>query len=1556
MSVDDEKELSAATSTKRMATPRASPQNAPRRLRTGRLGTEHTAVLMTNPMSIALMTVWALSCEGALLLNILADVFQSRAPEFPLVPTITTSVGLNVLCAFLTLLLGRLSFRGFYFYQPFAGGQSFVVMQGFGYGILVVSSVLLFFYVEQIGTTLAVFRYGTLTVLGCFSALADIILMTSLLFFVPTRYRGGRGTKTSHVATDDAAVWWHDLSASPNCEIGIVASFCLAILMCSSFAEYYPRIRRMSSVVGAVLLSLGLFITHVVVGHTYTPGYRLFMPNAGTFRMSLMQAFGWFLAFATLHLEMILYEAGPSAYSSWHILCGLGSVISLSTLLLFIRLHRFPASTQSEISLVGEYGPMVLTLTSSIHAAVVWGLALVLSSNVYDQEPQLRQGLVMCQTLSSLLTFALPPCTHLLGRIAFGREYEVWMPFKGPLEFVVLQSAGWTCFGGAIFFATLQITESLHFRFVIIESSLTALSQGFIHASLHLFDEGRKGGTTRNNVFTPNRSDESDEVADANSIEYEEAALCEMNRSIVPTVLNGEMLTSILLCSIGLIMRVIADVAVGSGSEIDEVMHIPTHSLLKVSTILSILVVPLAHVSMRKRISVWCPFVGCGGYVAMQSIGWSIYAVNLFIVVANSLHERRQGFLSPIVDEEHLFLEYTMEGLLMTLPLVCIIIGAFFETQEQTRKKTVQERKKQEVLELFRVLQQAIPDDDELQHAEALLRAIAGPRWMEPPATDGARLIREAEETAHARQEAATNIVTILSVASALAFISAAFLAERQPVFTLVFGAAGITVTTISCFSVHYVYGTFLHRASGRYSFFMPFSGGPTFVTLQAVGWGFYTISSLLIALSCAEGRGSAIVFVTTGVCSVSAQYCILNSVPRFDPTPRPMSVLELNAEGIFAVLVLIGSFAFAMVYDVYAQGRVSGIASSLFPIAVLAVSTCFAVPLGLVSLKRNACDFTTSPFSIFDNPINSGEGDNEIESMQSGVELSATSLTAGSTRSSIPDSSPPPHTDTTHLRQPSEVSAESGGGHSPGHLFSPVGDISSVSSRHPRNSFRDSVYMTCFMAAAASAILASTLIPFALVYIVYCYAYSGMAALSAASATLRVLLFGFGVAVIVPVFAPGRSRGQRKSLFLCFYEASCCYALYSIPTAVVVCSLGLPFVVKTSGAYAFSVSMVVMSCFSTIPHIHLISMLVNVSLLGYFWHHHFHAFLLRGEGAFTPWKFVVDTVLTAYWPLYFHRFLGQPRVTGRLNSPRFKRLLRRWMLCAVAEHFSLSVIVDGKELNRGEKNHAQDDYVNLNNPKNKYFFSFHPHGIFPGTALWVPNTPQWEEIVGKNTENFLSVHCADVIFAVPMLRDFVLALGCLTVARRGIESSLLQGNSVLVVTGGQAEMLCSKFSDTEMHFVTHHSGFVRVAMTHRVPLVPILSFSENNLLSNVCFPRMQRYTVSKVGFPFPTVPYGKFYLPLPNKLPITIVVGRPILPEPGMDCPENPEHVQRYQQRYFKSLEVLFFKYRAKAGYPNMTLVLHHRNEIHRVSAAAEETKEPTGEQEKERKTKDLE
>lgn len=675
---------------------------------------------------------------------------------------------------------------------------------------------------------------------------------------------------------------------------------------------------------------------------------------------------------------------------------------------------------------------------------------------------------------------------------------------------------------------------------------------------------------------------------------------------------------------------------------------------------------------------------------------------------------------------------------------------------------------------------------------------------------------------------------------------------------------------------------------------------------------------------------GPQFLFLAAGVFSVSGQHCILRSVPRFDPTSQAMALLERNAEGIITVFVLIVSFAFAVMCDFLLHDSASGMTVSLIPFALMAVSTCVALPMGLLSLRRQASMSDISSYLIFDNSVNFSESDEEFENetLSPFLEASLCATNLPSCKTMLENVVRPQQSD--------EVSPESGT-HQPEQNMS-FGGTAHSALRPYRNGLVDSVHMTCFMISSCAAILLLLLVPFAFGYIAYYYVYRSVVARHVGFTFLTCLWCGFGVSVLMPLFFSKNLNTSRTKWKRWLCGAFWCYLMYSIPTAIVLGALTLPLIVKTTGAWVFAMSMVVVSCISTIPHIHFVSLLFNVCILVYFLYYHLYACLLQKREVFTPWKCVADVSFTAFWFWYFRRYVGKPHISGSLYSERVHRFFRCWIFNSVADYFDLNVIVDGKEeAVVGGKQGPHDDYVNLNDPQNKYLFSFHPHGVLPGSVLWVPNTAMWREAVGRNTENYISAHCADVIFAVPVLRDIVLSLGGLSVLRRAIEGSLSRGNSVIVVTGGQAEMLLSKYSDTEMHLVTHHNGFIRLALAHQVPLVPILCFGEHNVLSNVSFPRLQRHAVKKLGFPFPTVPFGKWYLPLPNACPLTVVVGRPLRPEPGMGSPEVPEHVRRYKQRYFDYLRELFFKYREQAGYPRMTLALHFHEEVRVFSEPVE-------------------
>ncbi|KAL4169495.1 hypothetical protein KRP22_010414 [Phytophthora ramorum] len=220
--------------------------------------------------------------------------------------------------------------------------------------------------------------------------------------------------------------------------------------------------------------------------------------------------------------------------------------------------------------------------------------------------------------------------------------------------------------------------------------------------------------------------------------------------------------------------------------------------------------------------------------------------------------------------------------------------------------------------------------------------------------------------------------------------------------------------------------------------------------------------------------------------------------------------------------------------------------------------------------------------------------------------------------------------------------------------------------------------------------------------------------------------------------------------------------------------------------------------------------------------------------------------------------------------------------------------------------------------PEKQYILSFHPHGIMPISVMWLQFTAQWRKLFPNFYAHILT---ASILHQIPLARDVLHFYGSREVTRQAFAHTLQQKESVLLVPGGQAEMLQQQSAKNEVRVYTHHKGFIRLAIEHGVPLVPVLSFKEGEMMDNVQAPMMQRWFVKKLAFPFPYFPYGRALLPIPRKVDIPVVVGEPL------DVPhiENPtqEDVDKVHAKYFSVLQEMFDKYKDEVGCGDYKLIL---------------------------------
>eukprot|EP01062_Namystynia_karyoxenos_P073673 TRINITY_DN70496_c0_g1_i1.p1 TRINITY_DN70496_c0_g1~~TRINITY_DN70496_c0_g1_i1.p1 ORF type:complete len:1348 (+),score=397.50 TRINITY_DN70496_c0_g1_i1:106-4149(+) len=274
------------------------------------------------------------------------------------------------------------------------------------------------------------------------------------------------------------------------------------------------------------------------------------------------------------------------------------------------------------------------------------------------------------------------------------------------------------------------------------------------------------------------------------------------------------------------------------------------------------------------------------------------------------------------------------------------------------------------------------------------------------------------------------------------------------------------------------------------------------------------------------------------------------------------------------------------------------------------------------------------------------------------------------------------------------------------------------------------------------------------------------------------------------------------------------------------------------------------------------------------------------------------DLALWALGALWYMSTYTRSHRDGSRSRQGWRQAM--WAWDALSTYFSLRVINDGGAEGARELQKLAAERALL--------FGWHPHGIYPWTCAWCILTRAWQRAVGVVPTS----HAATVLFGAPLLRDIALNVGGLDVSAECLNGRLRKGHSALLVPGGQAEMRESR-SWGPLHIVRRHKGFARLALRHGAALVPVFSFGDAELMDNIYMPSVQQWFLRKLGFGYPHFPYGRCYLPVPRRRPLTVIVGKPLI----VERVENPtaEQVAELHARYYDALQDMYKRNAAAAG-----------------------------------------
>ncbi|SJL13753.1 related to diacylglycerol acyltransferase type 2b [Armillaria ostoyae] len=167
--------------------------------------------------------------------------------------------------------------------------------------------------------------------------------------------------------------------------------------------------------------------------------------------------------------------------------------------------------------------------------------------------------------------------------------------------------------------------------------------------------------------------------------------------------------------------------------------------------------------------------------------------------------------------------------------------------------------------------------------------------------------------------------------------------------------------------------------------------------------------------------------------------------------------------------------------------------------------------------------------------------------------------------------------------------------------------------------------------------------------------------------------------------------------------------------------------------------------------------------------------------------------------------------------------------------------------------------------------------------------------------------------FKLPFYRECMIHLGMGSVSKRSCGNILQSGpgQSITIVVGGAAESLSAHPGTADLT-LRKRLGFIKIAIQEGADLVPVFSFGENDIFSQMpnekgtAIYMFQKKFQAIFGFTLPLF-HGRGMLNynlglLPYRRRITAVVGRPI-PVKRVDQPDI-EEVRRIQTLYIAELQ----------------------------------------------------
>ena len=169
--------------------------------------------------------------------------------------------------------------------------------------------------------------------------------------------------------------------------------------------------------------------------------------------------------------------------------------------------------------------------------------------------------------------------------------------------------------------------------------------------------------------------------------------------------------------------------------------------------------------------------------------------------------------------------------------------------------------------------------------------------------------------------------------------------------------------------------------------------------------------------------------------------------------------------------------------------------------------------------------------------------------------------------------------------------------------------------------------------------------------------------------------------------------------------------------------------------------------------------------------------------------------------------------------------------------------------------------------------------------------------------------------------------------SRSSVDRALSEGHRIGIAPGGISEMFEGYPKPgtlpNEEYAIARHKGFLKLAMKHGTPVIPVYCFGASKMMRRLQLPDFFE-KLSKILKISVVVLFGKWGLPIPFRNRLLYTVGEPIYPRyvnEGTPLPtealEYQHQVDEMHSKFCDSLTNLFEHHKESYGWGNKILKL---------------------------------